>query len=161
MKIKFLIILIIFIQLINSAKIENYKSLSNPSILESTPLISKSSLPNRLSDHNLNQLPTLSTLSRTEEKSSFTTKLKDYFHETSKKNQSTAMSALGGFIAGIVLFILSIQLICYNERRAVKDNELLDYYRDHKKCEYVENVNDIKINDENKDKLFLINGIYG
>jgi hypothetical protein len=159
MKIKFLIILLICIEIFNSAKIENHKSLSLPLKSESTPLISKSSTPNRISstdpNHNI-----VTPISRSEEKSTFNTKIKDYFNKTSKNNQSTALSALGGFLAGIILFILSIQLICYNERRAVKDNELLDYYRDPNKCVYVENGNDIKINEENNSKVFLINGKY-
>lgn len=59
---------------------------------------------------------------------------KEFFSKTSKDNRSKANKALAAFVCGIILFILSIHFICWNERRAVKDTEFLDYIRQQRRC---------------------------
>lgn len=80
---------------------------------------------------------------------------KDFFSKTSDSNQNMAWKALGGFIAGILCLISSIYLICYNERRAVKETELIDYIRKEDKCVHIMNGVDTKV-EENK--VYAISG---
>lgn len=82
---------------------------------------------------------------------------KGFFTKTSKKNKSLAGEALGGFVAGIILFICSIHLICWNERRAVKDTEHIDFIKQEKKCVVLENGKEVEKEDENK--VVIISGV--
>jgi hypothetical protein len=81
----------------------------------------------------------------------------DFFGKTSKHNQNKAAGALAAFVGGFILFILSIHLICWNERRAVKDTEFTDYIREEKKCSVLENGREPS-NDE-KEKVHLVTGL--
>jgi hypothetical protein len=81
-----------------------------------------------------------------------------FFTKTSKKNQSTAAKALSAFILGIILYICSIHFICWNERRAVKETEFIDFIRQEKKCIFLENAKIIEDKPENENKVFLVNG---
>jgi hypothetical protein len=162
MKIKQSIIILLMINFIISARVESGRSLEVSTnvhpVLQldknsSINLIKESTAPMRKSQTD----EIINTPKRTDESTSTATKIKDYFQKTSKDNRNTALGALGVFIGGIILFLLSIQLICWNERRSVRDTELLDYYGE-KKCYYVENGFDIKIDDNIKQNLFIVNG---
>lgn len=82
-----------------------------------------------------------------------------YFEKTSKKNQSTAAKALSAFVLGIILYICSIHFICWNERRAVKDTEFVDFIRQEKKSIFVENAKKIEVKTEEENKVFIVNGV--
>jgi hypothetical protein len=86
------------------------------------------------------------------------TRLKDYFTKTSEQNQNAAAQALTSFVVGIVLFMISIQVVCWNERRAVKDTEMLDYYLDTNRSSYVEGSGDFKHDENLKDHLLMLTG---
>jgi hypothetical protein len=62
-----------------------------------------------------------------------------YFTRTSKDNQGAAAKALSAFVCGIILFIVSIHFICWNERRAVKDTQYIDFIRRPESCSFIEN----------------------
>ncbi len=81
-----------------------------------------------------------------------------FFTKTSKKNQSTAAKALSAFVLGIILYICSIHFICWNERRAVKETEFIDFIRQEKKSIFVENAKKIEMKTEEENKIFIING---
>jgi hypothetical protein len=102
-------------------------------------------------EHNKQNMPK-------QDKLSFTTRLNDYFSKTSKENQSVAKEALTSFIIGLTLFFLSIQIICWNEKRSVKDAEILDLHLDHERCIYIDKADDFKLCELNNTKLFIVNG---
>lgn len=81
---------------------------------------------------------------------------KDYFGDTSKDNQNKALKALGIFLMGFVLWIGSVHLICYNERRAVKDTEFQDYITDSKYCTQVSNG--VKIEPSSDKMNYIVSG---
>jgi hypothetical protein len=104
-------------------------------------------------DHHKDHLK-LRTLRENKPKSS-----EGFFAKTSKKNQSTAAQALSAFVLGIILFICSIHFICWNERRAVKETEFIDFIRHEKKCVYLENGKLVEDKPENENKVFVVNGL--
>jgi len=79
-----------------------------------------------------------------------------YYHSNRNSIWGTAFTF---FLIGICCFVGSIYLICYNERRAVKDTYFADILRNKNKVVEVNNA-DIKIVDRNtlNDKVFVING---
>jgi hypothetical protein len=85
-------------------------------------------------------------------------RLGDFFKKESKKNQGTAAKALSAFVLGIVLFFGSIYFICWNERRAVKDTEFIDYLRHPKKCFYINGDDSYQPIPENENKVAIITG---
>jgi hypothetical protein len=62
---------------------------------------------------------------------------KGFFTKTSKQNRSVAAEALAGFILGFILFFISIQLICFNERRSVKYTQFIDWVNNESNVIYV------------------------
>lgn len=88
-------------------------------------------------------------------KNSFT-RINDYFKKTSKSNQNVAGKALAGFLCGFILFFSSIHLICWNERRAVRECQYVDCIREEKKCKIIENGGKIEKIEENL--IYIING---
>jgi hypothetical protein len=85
-------------------------------------------------------------------------RVEDFFKKTSKKNRNAAWQALGAFVCGILLFIGSIHLICWNERRAVKQTEYIDYIRDDRKCKVIEHGQSIDSKDIEHEKVYIVNG---
>lgn len=84
-------------------------------------------------------------------------KTEDYFKKTSKKNTSTAWKALSGFVLGIILFIVSIHVTCWNERRAVKETEFIDLISDEKRCKVV--GPGVELEDKPSDNtIYIVNG---
>ena len=79
-----------------------------------------------------------------------------FFQNTSNQNSSTARKALGGFILGFILFFISIQLICWNERRAVKFTNFIDWAEKEENLMYkgTDNLGNEKI----ENKAYIING---
>jgi len=88
-------------------------------------------------------------------KNSFT-RINDYFKKTSKSNQNVAGKALAGFLCGFILFFSSIHLICWNERRAVRECQYIDCIREEKKCKIIENGGKIEKIEDNL--IYIING---
>ena len=89
-------------------------------------------------------------------KVTYESKPKDgYFTRTSKENQSAAAKALSAFVGGIILFILSIHLICWNERRAVKDAQYLDYFTRTDRCAFIDNGNEASLTES---RLSIVTG---
>jgi len=81
---------------------------------------------------------------------------RDFFHKTSKSNENVALKALGAFVGGIILFICSIHVICYNERQSVKFTEFIDYISDEKSTFYASNGE--KVPNINSHKYFIVTG---
>jgi hypothetical protein len=88
----------------------------------------------------------------------YSTRLKDYFVKTSEQNQIIAWQSLSSFVLGLILFFMSIQVICWNERRAVKDTEILDHFIDTEKSVYMDKIADVKLDSDYMDKLFIVCG---
>jgi len=68
------------------------------------------------------------------------------------------MDALIGFLCGFILYFGSIYLICWNERRAVRECQYLDNIRKESNCKVIENG--AKIEDEKLDGTlsYIVNG---
>jgi hypothetical protein len=80
-----------------------------------------------------------------------------FFQNTSKKNTSTAWKALSGFILGFILFFVSIQLICWNERRAVKFTNFIDWTEKDENVKYIGKENLLNEKVENT-MAYIVNG---
>lgn len=147
-------------------QVEVSSSLSISPIPRKNELISKSVLKNKL--QKLMHEKVLKEEEKTPNKTetnNFKTRISDFFHKTSKSNQNVAMKALSAFVCGIILFICSIHLICWNERRAVKETQFIDYVRDEKKCKQIDNGVDLQEakgsnSDQtpNENKVYIVNG---
>lgn len=80
----------------------------------------------------------------------------DFFQKTSKDNQNMAEKALGIFVLGIICFIISIYLTCWNERRAVKEVEFTDFISKESKCISV--GNGVKVDKVEPDMSYIVSG---
>lgn len=80
----------------------------------------------------------------------------DFFQKTSKDNQNMAEKALAVFVAGIICFIISIYLTCWNERRAVKEVEFTDFISKESKCISV--GNGVKVEKIEPDMSYIVSG---
>lgn len=80
----------------------------------------------------------------------------DFFQKTSKDNQNMAEKALGVFVAGIICFITSIYLTCWNERRAVKEVEFTDFISKESKCISV--ANGVKVEKIEPNMSYIVSG---
>jgi hypothetical protein len=84
-------------------------------------------------------------------------KLNEFYKMTPQEYQNLVLSSVLLLIGGIILFFLSVQLTYWNEKKAVRHTELLDNFGE-KNCYYIENGKEIKIDDNIKNNLFIING---
>lgn len=113
--------------------------ITKPSSHQHTTLIKDATLNISQKDHNINNR-------------------KDFFQKTSKKNQNVAWLALLGFLGGFLLFIGSIHLVCWNERKAVSAAKVIDYFRNDESCKVIKQG--IQFDEvPSPNKVYLINGI--
>lgn len=81
-----------------------------------------------------------------------------FFDKTRKENENAAMKALGMFLGGIACFFGSIHLICWNERRAVKEAEFTDYISRKDECTEISNGAPIDKENFNSQMTYLVSG---
>lgn len=86
------------------------------------------------------------------------TRIHGYFKKTSKENQSTAMNALMGFLLGFILYFASIHLVCWNERRAVRECQYLDKVKKESQCKEVKKGEKIENSNFNENLCYIIKG---
>ncbi len=85
-------------------------------------------------------------------------KINEFFRKSSYENDDTALTSIFLLVGGILIFLISIQLICWNEKKEIRRKELLAYYDD-QNCNYIEKGKMFKMDESIKDNLFIINGI--
>ena len=112
-----------------------------PSLTATTPTVSMSSAP-----------------TNTVQSAPRTTSLKDFFGKTSKDNENLAWKALGYFLGGIACFFISIHVICWNERRAVKETEFHDFIRKEERCGVINEGAKIDASQINPNKSYIVTG---
>ena len=125
MKIKYLTIFIIVTFFTKVAKMEKYKSLLK---IDKEKNADKLKIVNNVSNlyNPSNPLNTLNSENR--EEKSFITLLNNYFRRSTIDDSDITLSALISFITGVLLFFISSFYIIRNERRNIKEIQILDCY---------------------------------
>jgi hypothetical protein len=134
MKIKYFLILYIIISSTKAAKLEKFNSLTNVNNRN----IDISKIKDSQSEIDISYNSSSTSKSNKQDEISFFSKLNNYFRKSSINDPDITLSALISFITGIIVFFISSFIIIRNERRNIKEIQLIDCYNKSNFCEEID-----------------------